>query len=95
MRFHVGDLSNKHRILTPHGSYESTEAKMKQILMHRVTACTFLDMDEHTFEAYIVPMVTSLRFGDELYYLTEQIENGLYSLIEASTGDGVKLHLVD
>ena len=68
---------------------------MKQILMHRVTACNFVDMDEFTFEAYIVPMVTSLRFGDQLYYLTEQIENALYSLIEASTDTDVHLHLVD
>jgi hypothetical protein len=68
---------------------------MKQILMHRVTACNFVDMDEFTFEAYIVPMVTSLRFGEQLYYLTEQIENALYSLIEASTDTDVHLHLVD
>jgi len=68
---------------------------MKQILMHRVTACNFVDMDEFTFEAYIVPMVTSLRFGEQLYYLTEQIENALYSLIEASTDTEVHLHLVD
>jgi hypothetical protein len=68
---------------------------MKQILMHRVTACNFLDMDEFTFEAYIVPMVASLRFGEQLYYLTEQIENALYSLIEASTDTDVHLHLVD
>ena len=63
--------------------------------MHRVTACNFVDMDEFTFEAYIVPMVTSLRFGEQLYYLTEQIENALYSLIEASTDTDVHLHLVD
>tara|TARA_R110000744_G_scaffold34681_2_gene80639 strand:+ start:266 stop:472 length:207 start_codon:yes stop_codon:yes gene_type:complete len=68
---------------------------MKQILMHRVTACNFVDMDEFTFEAYIVPMVTSLRFGEQLYYLTEQIENALYSLIEASEETEVHLHLVD
>jgi hypothetical protein len=68
---------------------------MKQILMHRVTACNFLDMDEFTFEAYIVPMVASLRFGEQLYYLTEQIESALYSLIEASTDTDVHLHLVD
>ena len=68
---------------------------MKQILMHRVTACNFVDMDEFTFEAYIVPMVTSLRFGEQLYYLTEQIESALYSLIEASTDTDVHLHLVD
>ena len=68
---------------------------MKKVLMHRVTACTFLDMDERTFEAYIVPMVTSLRFGDELYYLTEQIENGLYSLVEDAEDLDSELYLVD
>ena len=68
---------------------------MKQILMHRVTACNFVDMDEFTFEAYIAPMVASLRFGEQLYYLTEQIESALYSLIEASTDTDVHLHLVD
>jgi hypothetical protein len=52
-------------------------------------------MDEFTFEAYIVPMVASLRFGEQLYYLTEQIESALYSLIEASTDTDVHLHLVD
>jgi len=91
----VGDLSNKHRILTPYGSYESTEAKMEQILMHRVAACNFLDMNEFTFDAYIVPMVTSLRLGGELYYLAKQIENGLYSHTEASTDTDMELHLIN
>ena len=56
---------------------------MKQLLMHRVTACNYLDMDEFTFEAYIVPIVTSLRFGDQLYYLSAQLEDAVYTLIEA------------
>lgn len=68
---------------------------MKQLLMHRVTACNYLDMDEFTFEAYIVPIVTSLRFGDQLYYLSSQVEEAVYTLIEASTGEEVHLTLVD
>ena len=68
---------------------------MKQLLMHRVTACNYLDMDEFTFEAYIVPIVTSLRFGDQLYYLSPQIEDAVYALIEASGDTEVHLHLVD
>lgn len=68
---------------------------MKQLLMHRVTACNYLDMDEFTFEAYVVPNVTSLRFGDQLYYLSEQVENAVYTLIEGSMDNEVELHLVD
>ena len=68
---------------------------MKQLLMHRVTALNHLDMDEFTFEAYIVPMVASLRFGDELYYLTDQVQEAVYTLIETSQKDSVELTLVD
>lgn len=68
---------------------------MKQLLMHRVTALNYLDMDEFTFEAYIVPIVTSLRFGEQLYYLSSQLEDAVYTLIEASTDAEVHLHLVD
>ena len=68
---------------------------MTQLLMHRVTACNYLDMDEFTFEAYIVPMVTSLRFGEQLYYLSSQVEEAVYTLIEASAGEEVHLTLVD
>jgi hypothetical protein len=52
-------------------------------------------MDEFTFEAYIVPMVTSLRFGDQLYYLTDQVQEAVYTLIEVSQSEGVELTLVD
>ena len=68
---------------------------MKQILMHKVTACNYLDMDEITFEAYIVPIVTSLRFGEHLYYLSSQVEEAVYTLIESSEETEVHLHLVD
>ncbi len=68
---------------------------MKQLLMHRVTALNYLDMDEVTFEAFILPHITSLRFGTQAYYLTEQLTDAVYTLIELSAEDGVQLHLVD
>ena len=68
---------------------------MKKVLLHRYTACNFLDMDEFTFEAYIVPMVTSLRFGEQLYYLTAQIEDALQSLVEDAEDLDSELYLVD
>jgi len=69
--------------------------KMNQMLMHRVTALNHLDMDEFTFEAYIVPIVTTLRFGDQLYYLTDQVQEAVYTLIETSQNDSVELTLVE
>jgi hypothetical protein len=68
---------------------------MNQMLMHRVTALNHLDMDEFTFEAYIVPIVTTLRFGDQLYYLTDQVQEAVYTLIETSQNDSVELTLVE
>jgi hypothetical protein len=52
-------------------------------------------MDEFTFEAYIVPLVTSLRFGEQLYYLTAQIEDALQSLAEDAEALDSELYLVD
>ena len=68
---------------------------MRKLLMRRVTALEYLDMDELTFEAFIVPHVTSLRFGGSLYYLADQVEDAVYTLIEVSSDDEVQLHLVD
>ncbi len=68
---------------------------MNQMLMHRVTALNHLDMDEFTFEAYIAPIVTTLRFGDQLYYLTDQVQEAVYTLIETSQNDSVELTLVE
>ena len=68
---------------------------MNQMLMHRVTALNHLDMDEFPFEAYIVPIVTTLRFGDQLYYLTDQVQEAVYTLIETSQNDSVELTLVE
>jgi hypothetical protein len=52
-------------------------------------------MDEFTFEAYIAPIVTTLRFGDQLYYLTDQVQEAVYTLIETSQNDSVELTLVE
>lgn len=53
-------------------------------LMHRDTAMGYLDMDEFTFERFIVPMVTRLKFGSDTYFLTEQLEVAVYQLVESS-----------
>ncbi len=68
---------------------------MKQLLMHRVTALDYLDMDEIAFDTFILPHIASLRFGTQAYYLTEQLTDAVYTLIELSSEDGVHLHLVD
>jgi len=67
---------------------------MKQLLMHRVTACNYLDMDEFTFESYIAPLITLMRFGEELYYPTYQIDEAVEALIYGLDGD-IELALVD
>jgi hypothetical protein len=67
---------------------------MKQLLVHRVTACNYLDMDEFTFESYIAPLITMLRFGDETYYVTSQIDDAVETLIYGLDGD-IELALVD
>tara|TARA_R110002153_G_scaffold41563_4_gene118530 strand:- start:782 stop:976 length:195 start_codon:yes stop_codon:yes gene_type:complete len=59
----------------------------KPFLMHRDTAISYLDMDEVTFERFIVPAVTKLRFGSEVYFLSEQLEVGVLALIEGSFED--------
>ena len=59
----------------------------KPFLMHRDTAMSYLDMDEFTFEKFIGPVVTRLKFGGETYYLTDQLETGLMSLVEQSEED--------
>lgn len=50
-------------------------------LMHKDTAISYLDMDEVTFEGYIIPRVTRLKFGNQSYFLTEQLEMCVLCLI--------------
>tara|TARA_B110000208_G_scaffold166115_1_gene204783 strand:+ start:265 stop:558 length:294 start_codon:yes stop_codon:yes gene_type:complete len=56
----------------------------KPFLMHRDTAMSYLDMDEFTFELFIIPSVTRLRFGSQVYFLTEQLEMAVLSLIDSA-----------
>jgi hypothetical protein len=51
-------------------------------------------MDEFTFESYIAPLITMLRFGDETYYVTSQIDDAVETLIYGLDGD-IELALVD
>ncbi len=52
--------------------------------MHRDTAMSYLDMDEFTFELFIIPSVIRLRFGSQVYFLTEQLEMAVLSLIDSA-----------
>jgi len=74
MRFHVWYAPKNWRIFE----------MALPFLMHRDTAMGYLDMDEFTFERFIVPMVTRLKFGSETYFLTEQLEVAVYQLVESS-----------
>lgn len=56
-------------------------------LMHRDTAIEYMDMDEVTFERFLVPMVTRLKFGGDTYFLTEQLEVAVLRLVTASLED--------
>lgn len=58
-----------------------------KFLMRRENAIAHLDMDEITFQRFIVPMVASLKFVDETYFLSEQIEEAVMLLAEMSIED--------
>jgi len=76
---------------------------MKTLLMRYETALHYLDMDEEQFDNYVAPNVTTLRFEDELFYLTDQLDEAIYWLIgesmmktEKNTSEkDFTLHLVD
>lgn len=55
---------------------------MKKLLMGIETAQQYLDMDAVTFDDFIKPCVTGLRFGDDLYYLTAQLDGAVELLIQ-------------
>lgn len=59
----------------------------RPFLMHRETAMAYLDMDEFTFERFIVPAVTRLRFGAEVYFMADQLEMAVMTLIDMSVGE--------
>jgi hypothetical protein len=69
---------------------------MQQILMTYKSAVEYVDMEEEMFERYIAPHVTIIKFDDEVFYLTDQIDEAIYFLIEESPiAKDFKLHLVD
>ena len=69
---------------------------MNRLLMHYETALEYVDMDEGLFEAFISPQVTALMFGGEPYYLTEQLDDAVYTMIESSpVTKRPTLHLVE
>lgn len=68
---------------------------MKQFLMHHVTACNYLDMDEVTFEGFIIPLVTVLKFGEQSYFITSELEDAVGSLMAKGIAYEYALHLVD
>jgi len=69
---------------------------MKRLLMHYETALEYVDMDEGLFDAFIAPQVTALMFGGEPYYLTEQLDDAVYTMMEQSPiTKGFELHLVE
>ena len=67
---------------------------MNRLLMHYETALEYVDMDEGLFEAFISPQVAALMFGGEPYYLTEQLDSAVYTMIENSP-TRPNLHLVE
>ena len=74
MRFHVWYAPKNWRIFE----------MALPFLMHRDTAMGYLDMDEFTFELFIIPSVIRLRFGSQVYFLTEQLEMAVLSLIDSA-----------
>lgn len=55
-----------------------------QFLMQKESAIKYLDMDEMTFERFIIPMVARLKFGTRTFFLTDQLEEAVISLAEMS-----------
>tara|TARA_E500000331_G_C17045231_1_gene621462 strand:- start:79 stop:267 length:189 start_codon:yes stop_codon:yes gene_type:complete len=54
--------------------------------MSKQSAISYLDMDEVTFERFIHPLLTCLRFeGTQTFYLSEQVEDAVFKLIDLHT----------
>jgi len=59
----------------------------RPFLMTRKTAISHLDMDELTFERFIVPAVTRIKFGAEVYFISDEIEVAVMDLVDDSAAD--------
>ena len=65
---------------------------MEQLLISLETAAKSLDMP---LEAFIIPLVTVLRFGDQSYFITSELEDAVGSLMAKGIAYEYALHLVD
>jgi hypothetical protein len=69
---------------------------MQQILMKHETALLYVDMDEDMFGKFIIPLITVLKFEDDIFYLSDQLDEAIYSLIDDSpVVKDFELHIVD
>ena len=69
---------------------------MKQLLMTKDIAMEYLSMGEEAFDSFIKPQVTTLRFDDLVLYLSDQLDEVIYDLIDESpVVKGFQLHLVE
>ncbi len=69
---------------------------MKQLLMTKDIAMEYLSMNEEAFDSFIKPHVTTLRFDDLVLYLSDQLDEVIYDLIDESpVVKGFQLHLVE
>jgi len=56
---------------------------VRPFLLSKQSAISYLDMDEVTFERFIHPLLTCLRFeGQQTFYLSEQVEDAIFTLID-------------
>jgi|TARA_R110000787_G_scaffold88268_3_gene187514 hypothetical protein len=69
---------------------------MNQLLMTYKSAVEYVDMEAEMFDKFIAPHVTVLKFEEKSFYLSDQIDEAIYFLIEESPiAKDFKLHLVD
>ena len=83
VRFHVGTLRKYWQILITE-KYKKYGAKMQQLLMTYKSAVEYVDMEAEMFDKFIAPNVTVLKFDGHSFYLSEQIDEAVYFLIEES-----------
>lgn len=69
---------------------------MQQLLMTYKSAVEYVDMEAEMFDKLIAPNVTVLKFDGHSFYLSEQIDEAVYFLIEESPiHKDFHLHLVE
>tara|TARA_B110001450_G_C17159113_1_gene294457 strand:+ start:175 stop:462 length:288 start_codon:yes stop_codon:yes gene_type:complete len=90
-----GSIGNYWQILITE-KYKKYGAKMQQLLMTYKSAVEYVDMEAEMFDKFIAPNVTVLKFDGHSFYLSEQIDEAVFFLIEESPVDkDFTLHLVE